>query len=61
MPPNHGLSNKQSSGVKRHKIHLTFAFTTNADGSEKWPPIIIGKFGKSYPFKKSRLQLGYYY
>lgn len=62
MPPDRGLSDKQTSGVKGRKVRLTFAFTTNADGSEKRPPIIIGKFEKPRCFKnKSGTQLGYYY
>jgi hypothetical protein len=41
---------------------LTYAFTANADGSEKLPPIIIGKAQKPRAFqKKSGAQLGFYY
>jgi DDE superfamily endonuclease len=48
--------------VKGKKVRLTYAFTSNADGSEKLPPIIIGKAKKPQAFqKKSGKQLGFYY
>jgi DDE superfamily endonuclease len=60
MPPDHGLMDKPSSGMKGNKKHLTYAFTTNADGSEKLPPLIIGKAAKPRAFqKKSGAQLGF--
>jgi hypothetical protein len=41
---------------------LTYAFTSNADGSEKLPPLIIGKAKKPRAFEnKSGGQLGFYY
>jgi hypothetical protein len=43
MPPNRGLADKQSPGVKGKKVRLTYAFTSNADGSETLLPFIIGK------------------
>lgn len=62
MPPDRGLMNKQTSGVKGNKKRLTYAFTMNADGSEKLPPVIIGKFERPRPFqRKSGAQLGFYY
>jgi hypothetical protein len=37
-------------------------FNTNADGSEKLPPFIIGKAYKSWAFqKKTEQELGFYY
>ena len=51
MSPDHGLSNQKSSGVKGTKAQLTYLLTSNADGSEKLPPLIIGKFKKSWEFK----------
>ena len=60
MPPDHGLMDKPSSGMKGNKKHLTYAFTTNADGSEELPPLIIGKAAKPQAFqKKSGAQLGF--
>jgi hypothetical protein len=62
MPPDRGLSDKKHSGVKGRKVRLTYAFTSNADGSEKLSPIIIGKAKKPRAFqKKSGQQLGFYY
>ena len=62
MPPDRGLSDKHQSGVKGSKIRLTFLFTTNADGSQKLPPMIIGKAYKPCPFKgKTGSQLSFYY
>ena len=62
MPPDRGLMDKPSSGTKGNKKRLTYAFTANADGSEKLPPLIIGKVAKPRAFqKKSGAQLGFYY
>jgi hypothetical protein len=62
MPPDRGLANKKHSGVKGRKVRLTYAFTSNADGSEKLPPIVIGKAHKPRAFqKKTGTQLGFYY
>lgn len=62
MASDRGLSNKKHSGVKGKKIRLTYALTTNADGSEKLPPFIIGKAHKPRAFnKKTGDQLGFYY
>jgi hypothetical protein len=50
------------SGVKGQKVRLTYAFTANADGSEKLEPMIIGKAHKPRAFgKKTGSQLGFYY
>ncbi|KAF8801777.1 hypothetical protein BYT27DRAFT_7226676 [Phlegmacium glaucopus] len=43
MAPDRGISDSKQSGVKGNKIRITYAFTLNADGSEKLPPFIIGK------------------
>jgi len=62
MPPDRGLANKQNSGVKGKKNRLTYLFTTNADGSRKLPPLIIGKSQKPRAFKgKTGTQLGFNY
>jgi len=62
MPPDHGLSNKQCSGVKGKKTRLTYLLTTNADSSKKLMPSIIGKAKKPRAFKnKSGGQLGFDY
>ncbi|KAF9228610.1 DDE-domain-containing protein [Gyrodon lividus] len=62
IPPDRGLSNKKQSGVKGNKARLTYLFTTNADGSQKLPPLVIGKAQKPRAFKnKTGSQLGFYY
>ena len=62
MPPDRGLMDKKSSGTKGNKKRLTYAFTANADGSEKLPPFVIGKAAKPRAFqKKTGAQLGFYY
>ena len=62
MPPDHGLADKQHSGLKAKKQRLTYLFTTNADGSMKLPPLIIGKYQKPRAFEsKTGSQLGFYY
>ena len=62
IPPDRGLSDKKRSGVKGTKVRLTYLFTANADGSEKLPPLIIGKAKKPRAFeKKTGAQLGFHY
>jgi hypothetical protein len=62
MPPDRGLANKKSSGVKGTKVRLTYLLTSNADGSEKLPPLIIGKAKKPRAFQnKTGAQLGFQY
>ena len=62
MPPDSGLANKVISGVKGQKVRLTYAFTANATGTERLPPIIIGKAERPRVFeKKTGEQLGFYY
>jgi hypothetical protein len=46
VPPDQGLTDKRYLGVKGKKIRLTYAFTSNATGSEKLFPVIIGKAKK---------------
>ena len=56
------LADKRHSGVKGWKVRLTYAFTSNADGSEKLKPFIIGKARKPRAFgTKTGPQLGFYY
>ncbi len=62
MAPDRGLSDCKQSGVKGKKIRLTYAFTSNADGTEKLRPFIIGKAARPRAFeKKTGAQLGFYY
>ncbi|EIW56512.1 DDE-domain-containing protein [Trametes versicolor FP-101664 SS1] len=62
LPPDRGLSDKATAGVKGKKVHLTYAFTANADGTDKLPPFVIGKWKKPRPFAgKTGAQLGFRY
>ncbi|KAF8229971.1 DDE-domain-containing protein [Tricholoma matsutake] len=62
MPPDRGLMDKPSSGLKGNKKRLTYAFTANADGSEKLPAFVIGKAAHPCAFnKKTGKQLRFYY
>ncbi|KZP22133.1 DDE-domain-containing protein [Athelia psychrophila] len=62
MPPDRGLSNKAQSGVKGNKVCLTYLFVANATGTDKRPPLIIGKAKKPRAFKgKNSSQLGFNY
>jgi DDE superfamily endonuclease len=50
------------SGKKRDKFRITMAFACNADGSEHFPPIYIGRSKKPRCFKGwTPAQLGLYY
>jgi len=62
MPPDRGLANKKSAGVKGKRVCLTYLLATNADGSEKLPPLIIGKAKRPQAFgNKTGEQLGFHY
>jgi hypothetical protein len=62
MPPDRGLAKEKCSGLKAEKTRITIAVTTNSDGSEKLPLLIIGKWAKPRAFqKKSGLALGFDY
>ena len=62
MAPNKGLLDHKQSGVKGKKNRLMYAFTLNADGSEKLWPFIIGKAAWPQAFnKKTGKQLEFYY
>ena len=62
MAPDRGLSDRTHSGVKSKKVRLTYVFTSNANGSEKLPALVIGKAARPRAFnKKTGAQLGFYY
>jgi hypothetical protein len=46
LHPNWGLANKKSSRVKGSKVWLIYLLTSNIDGLEKLPPLIIEKTKK---------------
>ena len=62
MPPDRGLADKRNPGIKGSKVRLTYALKSNTTGSEKLPPIVIGKACKPRAFKsKTGFQLGFHY
>ena len=62
MPPDRGLMDKPSSGLKGNKKRLTYAFTANTVESKKLPAFIIGRAAHSCAFnKKTGKQLRFYY
>ncbi|SCZ89412.1 BZ3500_MvSof-1268-A1-R1_Chr9g10401 [Microbotryum saponariae] len=52
MRPSTGLARNGRNGVKMNKTRITFAFTVNANGSERLPPFIIGSTAKPRSFNK---------
>jgi hypothetical protein len=61
-PPERGLSMAQMSGKKKNKWRITILFSCNADGSEKLPPMFIGRWKRPRCFgKKSVESYGFYY
>ena len=61
MAPDQGLLDCKQSGVKDKKIRLTYAFTLNADGSNKLAPFVIGKAACSQAFKKKTDKKSFYF
>ncbi|KAG7441333.1 uncharacterized protein BT62DRAFT_908636 [Guyanagaster necrorhizus] len=62
MPSDHRLTDRKHSDVKKSKVHLTYAFTVNANSSDKKKAFIIEKAHKPHSFQKeSSIQLGFYY
>ncbi|KAJ3514077.1 hypothetical protein NMY22_g14859 [Coprinellus aureogranulatus] len=61
-PPDRGLATRQMSGKKKSKFRITLTFMTNADGSEKWKLMFIGKYKNPRCFKAhtQRLKRIYY-
>jgi hypothetical protein len=45
------LATRRLSGRKKNKERLSIALCTNADGSHKLPPLIIGKYANPRCFK----------
>ncbi|QRV78817.1 DDE superfamily endonuclease [Ceratobasidium sp. AG-Ba] len=62
MPPDKGLATCEMSGVKANKSRITVGLADNVEGSEKLPPLIIGKARCPHCFKKKdRRDLGFDY
>lgn len=52
----------KQSGKKKSKFRITLGFTCNADGSEKLPPLYIGKYKRPRCFgRQTPEQQGFYY
>ncbi|KZO94074.1 DDE-domain-containing protein, partial [Calocera viscosa TUFC12733] len=62
MPPDRGLATRAMAGLKGDKTRITYAFTANADGTERLPPFIIGHARKPRCFNnKDGAALGFDY
>ncbi|KZO92661.1 DDE-domain-containing protein, partial [Calocera viscosa TUFC12733] len=62
MPPDRTLATKQLAGLKGDKWRLSYAFTTNADGSDRFNPLVIGRYQRPRCFRgHSGQDLGYNY
>ena len=62
MAPDQGSSDCKHTEVKGKNVRLTYALTSNANGSEKLPPFVIGKAVRLQAFnKKTGEQLGFHY
>ncbi|KAF8578284.1 hypothetical protein K439DRAFT_1648810 [Ramaria rubella] len=60
--PDCGLAMKQMTGKKKEKLCITITFACNADGSERLPPIYIGRAKKPCCFKtQTPVQHRFYY
>jgi hypothetical protein len=60
--PTRSLADRQLAGKKQNKARITVFLVTNADRSDKRPPLYIGKSKKPRCFKKkSGEQLGFDY
>lgn len=55
-PPDHGLATKPMAGKKSDKFHITLGLACNSDGSEKLPPLFIGRSQKPVYFKRKSPQ-----
>ncbi|CAG8442580.1 3732_t:CDS:2, partial [Gigaspora rosea] len=57
MLPNQTLAQQAVSGKKRNKSRLTVLLATNATGSHKLRPLVIGKSKKPWSFKGIKISL----
>ncbi|KAI1005425.1 hypothetical protein K3495_g2794 [Podosphaera aphanis] len=54
MSPDQTISARQTEGMKKDKTRITILFCVNADGSEKLPPLFIGKSQRPRLFGKKK-------
>jgi hypothetical protein len=56
------ICTRGARGVKKNKTRITLALTSNTDGSDALPPLILGRAKQPYCFKKrTAVQLGFDY
>jgi hypothetical protein len=51
MEPDRSLATKRLSGRKKDKERITVGLCINASGSDKLPPLVIGKYKNPRCFK----------
>jgi hypothetical protein len=56
LEPDRTLATQRLSGRKKNKERLSIALCTNADGSHKLNPLVIGKYAKPRCFKNIKIQ-----
>jgi hypothetical protein len=62
LAPDKGLATCQMAGVKGDKVRISIGLCANQDGSEKLPPLIIGRARRPRAFgKKQGAELGFDY
>ncbi|EIW65589.1 hypothetical protein TREMEDRAFT_36150 [Tremella mesenterica DSM 1558] len=62
MTPDRGLSSTTRSGKKKKKTRIRYMFATNATGTDKREPLIIGKYQQPRGFgKRTAAELGFHY
>ncbi|KAF8670831.1 CENP-B ARS binding protein-like protein [Rhizoctonia solani] len=62
LVPSRGLALEKTPGLKLDKKRITYMFCANMDGSDKLPPLIIGRAKQPRCFEKvSAYKQGFYY
>ncbi|KAI1003886.1 hypothetical protein K3495_g4332 [Podosphaera aphanis] len=62
LSPDKTIAQRQIEGLKKDKTRITLCLTSNADGTDKLEPLILGHFEKPRCFQRmSGKQLGFYY
>lgn len=56
LEPDQTLATRRLEGRKKNKERLSLALCTNADGSHKLNPFVIGKYGNPRCFKNVKIQ-----
>ena len=62
MKPSKSLATKRRKGAKKDKEGITLALRSNADGSDRMPPLLIGEIANPRCFKNVKASnLGAHY